>query len=70
MLGDGFDAVVSTGAALAANAQVAYGQVHVVLDDGDVFRFDVIEVGIGAYGDTAKVHVSGGCSSRYRGCLF
>ena len=60
MLGDGFDAVVAAGAALAANAQVAYGQVQVVLDDGDVFRVDVVEVGIVAHGDAAEVHVGGG----------
>lgn len=53
VLGDRFNAVVTASTALAANAQVAYGQVHVVLDDGDVFWVDVVEVGVGADGDTA-----------------
>ena len=59
MLGNGFDAVVAAGAALAADAQLAYGHIHIILDNSDIIRVDVIEVGVGTYGNAAEVHVGG-----------
>ena len=59
MLGNGFDAVVAAGAAFATDAQLAYGHIHIILDNSDIIRVDVIEVGVGTYGNTAEVHVGG-----------
>ena len=59
MLGNGFDAVVAAGAALAADAQLTYGHIHIILDNSDIIRVDVIEVGVGTYGNAAEIHVGG-----------
>ena len=62
MLGNGFDTIVTAGAALAADAQLAYGHIHIILDNSDIIRVDVIEVGVGTYG----MPISASMTCRFR----
>ena len=64
---DGFQPIMAAGCALSADPQRPDGQVHIILDDKDLFRGKVVEPGKITDSGTAQIHV---CRRFYQDDFF